>query len=166
MYKLTEAPSRELSRQLSLIPYDEPEKRHKIIAEIFGLPEDHNVIIREPFVCNDGSKVHFSGETYINAYCIIENWADVYIGSNVMIGPHCTITTTGHPLNAFERLGGKRIDKEIVIGHQVWIGANCVILPGVHIGEKAVIGAGSVVTHDIPTNVVAFGNPCEIQKSL
>ena len=90
----------------------------------------------------------------------------IVIGDNVFIGPQTTICTVGHPLDTLQRRRGLQYAKAIHIGNDVWIGAQVSILPGVNIGNNVVIGAGSVVTHDIPDNVVAFGNPCRVQREM
>lgn len=91
---------------------------------------------------------------------------DVYIGNQVMIGPNVTICTTGHPVYPQYREMGAHYSLPIHIGNKVWIGANSVVLPGVTIGDNSVIGAGSIVTRDIPANVVAVGNPCRVLREI
>ena len=92
--------------------------------------------------------------------------ADIYIGNHVMIGPNVTLVTAGHPLEAELRKKGMQFNKSVRIGDGVWLGANVIVLPGVTIGENTTIGAGSIVTRDIPANVVAYGNPCRVRKTL
>ena len=93
-------------------------------------------------------------------------YVKIEIGDNTLIGPNTGIYTACHPIDYNQRLEGKEYGKPINIGKNVWIGGSCIILPGVHIGDNSVIGAGSVVTKDIPSNVVAVGNPCKIIKEL
>ena len=92
--------------------------------------------------------------------------AKVTFGDNVFIGPSCGFHTATHPLDVERRNAGLEWAYPITVGNNVWFGANVTVLPGVTIGDNCVIGAGSVVTHDIPANVVAFGNPCRVQRSL
>ena len=91
---------------------------------------------------------------------------DVTIGNDVFIGPNCGIYTAGHPIDYITRNEGIEYGKSITIGNNVWIGGNVCILPGVKIGDNVVIGAGSVVNKDIPSNSVAVGNPCKVKKVL
>ena len=92
--------------------------------------------------------------------------ADIYVGDYVMFGPNVTVATAGHPINPTLRQKAMQYNIEVHIGNNVWIGANAVILPGVTIGDNTVIGAGSVVTKDIPANVVAVGNPCRVLRPI
>ena len=92
--------------------------------------------------------------------------ADIIIGNNVMFAPNVTISTAGHPIHPEPRTQGYEYGIETVIGSRVWIGANVVVNPGVHIGDDVVIGSGSVVTKDIPSGVVAAGNPCRVLREV
>ena len=102
----------------------------------------------------------------LNYNCTLLDVCKIEIGDNTLIGPNTGIYTACHPIDYDKRLEGKEFGKPISIGKNVWIGGSCIILPGVHIGDNSVIGAGSVVTKDIPSNVVAVGNPCKIIKEL
>lgn len=122
---------------------------------------------QSPFHCDYGFNIHTGRNVYINFNCVILDVGKVTIGDNVMIGPNVAIYAVGHPIHHEPRILGKLdYGREVVIGKNVWIGGNCVINPGVHIGENTVIGSGSVVTKDIPANVVAFGNPCKVIRSI
>jgi len=90
----------------------------------------------------------------------------VVFGDNVFIGPNCGFYTAGHPIDSIERNKGLEFARPIIVGNNVWIGANVTVVPGVTIGDNCVIGAGSVVTKDIPDNTVAVGNPCKVIKSI
>ena len=92
--------------------------------------------------------------------------AKVTFGDNIFIGPNCSFYTAGHPFDVDQRNAGLEYAKPITVGNNVWFGGNVVVLPGVSIGDGAVIGAGSVVTKDIPENVLAVGNPCKVVKTL
>ena len=96
---------------------------------------------------------------------VILDAAKVTFGDNVFIGPNCGFYTSGHPLDIELRNKGIEYAKPIKIGNNVWIGGNCVILPGITIGDNVTIGAGSIVTKDIPSNVVAYGNPCKVKEN-
>ena len=97
---------------------------------------------------------------------VILDGAKVEFGNNVFIGPNCGFYTAGHPTDYVQRNKGLEYVKKIKVGNNVWIGGNVVVLPGVTIGDNVVIGAGSVVTKDIPSNVLAFGNPCKAIKKI
>ena len=102
----------------------------------------------------------------INMNCTFLDSNIITIGHCALIGPGCNLICTNHALNGEERLKGLFNDKPINIGSNVWLGANVTILPGVTIGDNAIIGAGSVVTKDIPSNVIAFGNPCKVSREI
>lgn len=97
---------------------------------------------------------------------VVLDEAEVSFGDNVFIGPNCGFYTAGHPLDPIERNKGLEFARPIIIGNNVWIGANVTVLPGVTIGNNCTIGAGSVVTKDIPENTIAVGNPCKVIKSI
>lgn len=122
--------------------------------------------IEPPFYCDYGYNIELGDNFYANFGCTILDVNKVIIGDNVLLGPNVHIYTAGHPIEPEERNTGKEYGKPIIIGNNVWIGGNTVILPGVKIGNNVTIGAGSVVTKDIPDNVVAVGNPCRIVKHI
>lgn len=113
-----------------------------------------------------GKRTHIGNCFYANFNLVIVDDIDVWIGDHVMIAPNVTISVTGHPVHPELRKDGSQFSFPVRIGNDVWIGAGAVILPGVTIGDGAVIGAGSVVTHDIPPNVVAFGVPCRVRREI
>ena len=117
-------------------------------------------MIEPNFFCDYGYNIEFGGFVYINHNSVFLDCAKIKIGENTLIGPNCGFYTAAHPTDAKERLKGLEYAKPITIGKEVWIGGNTTIMPGVSIGDRAVIGAGSVVTKNIPPNVVAVGNPC------
>ena len=122
---------------------------------------------QSPFHCDYGFNVYTGKNVYLNFNCVILDVGKVTIGDNVMIGPNTAIYAVGHPIHPEPRIQGKLdYGQEVVIGANVWIGGSCVINPGVHIGENTVIGSGSVVTKDIPANVVAVGNPCRPVRAI
>lgn len=133
--------------------------------ELFGSIGE-NTAIMPRFACDYGENISIGSNCYINYNCVVLDCANVTIGDNVLIGPNCGIYTAIHPLDSKTRLQGLEIAKPIIIKDGVWLGGNVVILPGVTIGEKSVIGAGSVVTKNIPDHVLAYGNPCRVIKSL
>jgi len=133
-----------------------------------------SVWIEAPFFCDYGEFVSIGENTFVNANCFFLDNNYIQIGKNGLIGSYVQIYTASHPLKASDRIiqtaeGNTRYltnSKPVSIGNQVWIGGNTVILPGVTIGDNVTIGAGSVVTKDIPSNVLAYGNPCKVVKDL
>lgn len=121
--------------------------------------------IEPNFFCDYGYNIELGENFYSNHHLTILDVCKVTIGDNVLLGPHVMVSTAGHPLDAIERRSTE-FGKEIKIGNDVWIGGNVSILPGVTIGDNCVIGAGSVVTKDIPANSVAVGNPCRVMKKV
>lgn len=119
-----------------------------------------------PFNCDYGQHIEIGENCYFNHHCSIGDGGKVIIGNNVLIGPYVGIYTAQHPLDSQQRLAGWQRVSDIEIGDNVWIGANCTILPGVKIGKNAVIGAGSVVTQNVPENTLAYGVPCRLIRKL
>lgn len=118
--------------------------------------------IKPPFYCDYGYNITIGENVMLNYGCVILDVCPVSIGDHTLIGPNTHIYTACHSLNTQERLDDVEFGKAVTIGKNVWIGGNCCILPGVSIGDNTVIGAGSIVTKDIPENVIAAGNPCRI----
>ncbi len=141
------------------------EERERIIGELFGKIPD-TFLIEQPFYCDYGYNIEIGKNFYSNHNLVILDCAKVEIGDNVFIAPNCGIYTAGHPIDVQERNKGIEYAKKIKICNNVWIGGNTVILPGVTIGDNTTIGAGSVVTKDIPANVIAYGNPCVVRKNI
>lgn len=141
-------------------------KREKLLKKMFA-EMGENCYIEPPFHSNwGGNNVHFGNQVYANFNLTLVDDADIYVGDCTMFGPNVTICTAGHPINAKLREKVYEFNLPVHIGRNVWIGANVVVLAGVTIGDNSVIGAGSIVTKDIPANVVAFGTPCVIQREI
>ena len=147
-----------------LIPSDINNQK-KIIKELINDP-NNTAIITAPFWCDYGYNITVGKNFYCNHNLIILDEAKVNIGDNVFFAPHCCVATAGHPIDAEQRETGLEIALPVTIGNDVWIGANVTILPGVNIGSNVVIGAGSLVNKDIPSNVVAAGNPCKVIRNI
>jgi acetyltransferase-like isoleucine patch superfamily enzyme len=143
----------------------EIEKRNQIIKKLFGKTGDL-FFIEPPFRCDYGYNIEIGENFYSNYNLIILDCGKVIIGDNVLIAPNVAIYTAGHPLHYEPRNEGYEYAFPISIGNNVWIGGNVVINPGVKIGDNSVIGAGSVVTKDIPADVVSVGNPCRVLKQM
>ena len=141
------------------------EKRTQIIKDLLKSTKG-NFLIEQPFFCDYGYNITIGENFYANHNLVILDATEITIGDNVFIGPNCGIYTAGHPITVKERNEGLEYAKKIKIGNNVWIGGNVTILPGVTIGNNVTIGAGSVVTKDIPSNVIAYGNPCRAIKGI
>lgn len=141
------------------------ESRNTLIKKIIGSTGE-NLCVEPTFWCDYGYNIEVGENFYANHNLVILDCATVKFGDNVFIGPNCSFYTAGHPLEAKQRNEGLEYAHPITIGNNVWLGGNVVVLPGVSIGNNTVIGAGSVVTKDIPENVVAVGNPCRVVKSI
>ena len=141
-------------------------KRERLLKKMFA-EIGENCYIEPPFHSNWGGRnVHFGKNVYGNFNLTLVDDADIYVGDSTMFGPNVTVCTAGHPINAELREKIYEFNLPIHIGKNVWIGANAVIMPGVSIGDNSVVGAGAVVTKDIPANVVAYGTPCKVQREI
>lgn len=144
----------------------ELEKREALLREMFGEIGD-DCYIEPPFHSNWGGKhVHFGKCVYANFNLTCVDDTHIYVGDYTMIGPNVTIATAGHPILPELRVHGYQYNIPVHIGRNCWIGAGAIILPGVSIGDNTVVGAGSVVTKDLPANVVAVGNPCRVLRPI
>lgn len=140
-------------------------QKEKILKAL--LPEmGQNVTILSPFYTDYGYNCVIGHDTFINHNAYLMDGAKITIGSHCFIGPNCGMYTANHPIIAEERNQGFEKAEPISIGDNVWIGADVTILPGVTIGENSVIGAKSVITKDIPPNVIAVGNPCRVLREI
>lgn len=146
-------------------PPSEPERRRRLLAAIFrSIGPD--AVVEPPLHASYGSNTSIGAGFYGNAFLSLIDDARIRIGDGVMIAPSVTLTTTGHPVHPGRRVDFTRFSEPIAIEDRVWIGSNCVVLPGVRIGYGSVIGAGSVVTHDVPAMTVAFGAPCRPRRDI
>lgn len=141
------------------------ERREEMLRRLLG-KTGKNFLIEQPFLCDYGYNIGIGENFYANVNCVILDEALVTFGDNVFIGPNCAFYTAAHPLDAGQRRLGLEFARPISVGSDVWIGGNVVVLPGVTIGDGCVIGAGSVVTRDIPAGCLAFGNPCRVIRRL
>ncbi|MFT8312091.1 MAG: sugar O-acetyltransferase [Sporolactobacillus sp.] len=143
----------------------ETAKREKLLKSLLAeCGED--CYVEPPLRANWGSNTHFGNSVYANFNLTLVDDAPIYVGNDVMFGPNVTITTAGHPINPYLRRKKMQFNLSVTIKNNVWIGAQSVVLPGVTIGENSVIGAGSVVTKNIPDNVVAVGHPCKVLREI
>lgn len=144
----------------------EQKKRAELLKSMLG-DCGENVYIEAPFYANFGGKhCHFGNMVYANYHLTCVDDTHIYIGDYTMLGPNVTIATAGHPILPELREQAYQYNMPVHIGRNCWIGAGVIVLPGVTIGDNTVIGAGSVVTKDIPANVVAVGNPCRVLREI
>lgn len=143
----------------------ELEKRTQLLRRLFA-EIGEGCYIEPPLHANWGAHTHFGRNVYANFGLTLVDDGDIYVGDNVMFGPHVTLATAGHPVLPELREKGMQFNQPIRIGRNVWMGAGAIVLPGVTIGDGTVVGAGSVVTKDLPENVVAVGNPCRILREI
>lgn len=155
---------RRILQRLNTVDRSDFEEIGKIVKELFGKSE--NAFLNPPFYCDYGSHIEVGKNLFMNYNCMIIDVAKVTIGDNCMFAPNVAIYTAGHPVHPVTRNSLYEYGVEVTIGDNVWIGGNSVVLPGVHIGSNTVIGAGSVVTKDIPDWVVAAGNPCKVIRKI
>lgn len=157
--------TRLLLKALNETREDLPEERGHLLKELVpnAAPD---LWLQPPFYCDYGYNMHIGERVFFNFNCVVLDVAPVIIGNRTMFGPNVQVYTATHPLNHIERSSGREYAKPITIGEDVWIGGSAVICPGVTIGDRAVIGAGSVVTKDIPADVFAAGNPCRVIRTL
>ena len=140
-------------------------KRQFIMRKIIRNTKN-NFFLEQPFICDYGYNIEIGENFYSNHNLTILDGNKVKFGNNVFIGPNCSFYTAEHPIDAETRNKGLEYAKPINVGNNVWFGGNVVVLPGVTIGNNTIIGAGSVVTKNIPDNCIAVGNPCKVIKQI
>ena len=141
-------------------------RRGELIKEMFA-EVGEGAYIEPPFHANMGARhVHLGKMFYANFNLTLVDDTHIFIGDNVLIAPNVTVATAAHPIGPALRRQALQYNLPVYIGNNVWIGSGALIMPGVKIGDNTVIGAGSVVTHDIPENVVAAGNPCRVLREI
>ncbi|KAJ1975343.1 hypothetical protein H4R34_004374 [Dimargaris verticillata] len=153
-----------LTKELDTVLTNDSERK-RVVAALLG-KSDETSFIQPPFSCDYGYNIRVGKNFYINAFGVILDGTYVDIGDNAMLGPNVHIYTACHPLDATERSSLWEFSKPVKIGNDVWIGGGAIILPGVTVGDRAVIGAGSVVTKDVPSDVVVGGNPAKVIKRI
>lgn len=153
-----------LTQKLNQADRSDFEELAKIVKELLGKSE--NAFINPPFYCDYGFNIEVGKNFFANYNCTILDVAKVIIGDNCQLAPNVAIYTAGHPLHPDSRNSGYEYGIRVTIGDNVWVGGNTVICPGVKIGSNVVIGAGSVVTKDIPDWSIAAGNPCKVLRKI
>lgn len=168
--------ARSLLSDFASIPATNIERRRAILEQLLG-EAGEEIWIEPPFFCDYGMNVYIGARSFVNVNCVFLDAAEIRIGANALIGPAVQLLTASHPLRAEERIvpEAERISGRspynthalpIRIGDNAWIGGGTIVLPGITIGDNVTIGAGSVVTADVPSDVLAFGNPCRVHRSL
>jgi len=157
--------ARRLIERYNQIGYDEINQKSSLISELVGKHGSHTTI-NPPFQCDYGYNITIGDNFFANYDCVFIDVNTITIGNNVMFGPKVCLYTAGHPIDAEVRNLDLEFGYPIKIGDNVWIGGNTVVNPGVSIGNNTVIGSGSVVTKDIPSNVIAVGNPCKVLRNI
>ncbi len=155
---------RDLCQDLNATREAQKEERQRILTALLGRETD--AWIQPPFFCDYGTNIVLGSKVFFNFNCVVLDVMPVTIGNNVLFGPAVQIYTATHPISAVERRKWLEFAKPITIGSDVWVGGGAIICPGVTIGDRSVIGAGSVVTRDIPADVFAAGNPARVVRAL
>ena len=163
-YLEEQARAKDLMYEFNVSRPSEVEKRLALIPQIFNVTG--KVFIQQPIILARGKTVTIGNGTWINSGLTLIDDYKINIGEGCIIATNVTIATCGHPIDPEVRAKGAMYAFPVNIGNNVWIGANVTILPGVTIGDNSVIGAGSVVTKDVPANVVAAGNPCRVLREI
>lgn len=156
--------ARALMQEYNQTGYDRGQRSgilKKLLAEM-----GTNIDIQTPFFCDYGSNIRVGENFFANFNCIFLDCANITIGNNVFLAPNVQLYTAHHPVLAAERIKGPELASPITIKDNVWLGGGTIVCPGVTIGMNTTIGAGSVVTKNIPANVVAVGNPCRVIREL
>jgi maltose O-acetyltransferase len=156
--------ARDLCQALNATREGQEEERRGILRQLFGRGGD-TVWMQPPFYCDYGTNIELGGRVFFNFNCVVLDVARVTVGDYTLFGPAVQIYTATHPLDA-ELRRRQEFARPIDIGSDVWIGGGAILCPGVRIGSRSVIGAGSVVTRDIPDGVFAAGNPCRVVRSI
>lgn len=156
--------ARVLTQKLNTVDRSDFDSIGKIVKELLG--KSDGAFINPPFYCDYGTQIEVGKNFFANYNCTILDVAKVTIGDNCQLAPNVAIYTAGHPVHPDTRNSGYEYGISVTIGDNVWIGGNSVICPGVRIGSNTVIGAGSVVTKDIPDWVIAAGNPCRVIREI
>ena len=141
-------------------------EQRAILKQILGHTGDDAFILTAPFWCDYGFNISIGKCFYANYNVVMLDGAKITFGDYVFIAPGCVFSTAGHALDTEQRNAGLEIALPITVGNNVWFGANVTVLPGVTVGSDTVIGAGSVVTRDIPSGVIAVGNPCRVLRPI
>jgi maltose O-acetyltransferase len=156
--------AKQLCHELNSRTDAEDQERQRLLAQLFG-SGGNSALVTSPFFCDYGANIELGERVFFNFNCVVLDVCKVTVGSFTLFGPAVQIYTPLHPFDA-QRRRVEEYGKPVVIGSDVWVGGGAIILPGVRIGDRAVIGAGSVVTRDVPADCFAAGNPCRVLRQL
>lgn len=156
--------ARDLCQELNATREAQQEERRRILKELFGAGGE-SVWMQPPFFCDYGSNIFLGERVFFNFNCVVLDVCEVRVGDFTLFGPSVQIYTAMHPMNA-ELRRKQEFAKPVVIGSDVWVGGGAILCPGISIGSKSVIGAGSIVTRDVPSGVFAAGNPCRVIRTI
>ena len=156
--------ARDLCQELNATREEDQERRRSVLRTLFGRGGE-SVWMQPPFFCDYGANIHLGERVFFNFNCVVLDVCPVKIGDFTLFGPGVQILTPMHPINAEQRRR-EEFGKPIAVGSDVWVGGGALILAGVRIGSRSIIGAGSVVTRDVPEGVFAAGNPCRVIRPL
>ncbi len=154
-----------LCARLNALPPEDLEGRQALLRALLG-EMGEGVCVEQPFRCDYGRNIRLGARTFLNYGCTLLDCAPITLGEHVLCGPNCSLYTAIHPLDPDARRTDRERAAPITLGDNVWLGGNVTVLPGVTIGADTVVGAGSVVTRDLPARVVAAGNPARILRTL
>ena len=157
---------REIIHRYNSLAPSQMEERRAILKGLLGAIGDEEIIVNQPFYCDYGKQIRVGKRFFANFHFTVLDEAPVTIGDDCFIGPNVSIYTACHSTDPVERNSRREWAEPVTIGNNVWIGGSVTILPGVTVGDNVTIGAGSVVTKDIPSGVVAAGNPCRVIRKL
>ncbi len=156
--------AKKLCARLQTMTIYDDDYREVIEELIPGLPKTS--FICPPFCCDHGTEIHIGEDVFVNYNCTMLDCGGITIGKHTLIGPNCSLYTPQHPMDFVERREPKETGHPIVIGEDTWLGGNVTVCPGVTIGNRCIIAAGSVVTRDVPDDCMAAGNPAVVKKRL
>lgn len=161
-----QARARHLCWKFNVTDPDDVETQHDLLNQLLGTYHGQ-VYLMQPFNCDFGFNIHFQGFALVNYNCSFLDTSPISIGHSVLMGPGCVLACAGHPMNPEQRRSGAyETSAPITLEDNVWLGANVTVCGGVTIGQDSVIGAGSVVTHDVPPGQLAAGVPCRVLRPL
>lgn len=157
--------AKNIFNEFNMTTDEDVDKRKELLKELFGSIGE-NVYVEPTFKCEFGKNIYIGNNVYINFGAVLLDCSKITIGNDVLIGPNVGMYSANHSIDPEERANGALIGGKITIGDKVWIAGDVKIMAGVTIGEGSVIGCGSIVTHDIPSGVVAAGNPCKVIRKI
>lgn len=156
--------ARRLTREFNAIDPADFEESARVLELLLG-EMGEGCRVEAPFSCDYGSQIRMGDRVYVNMGCILLDAAPITLGDDVQLGPGVQLLTSDHPRDAAERAGGLESARPITVGARSWLGGGAIVLPGVQIGRDVVVGAGSVVTRDVPDGVTVVGSPCRAISS-